>query len=115
AILSSTNFGAELLYRTHHRVTSTLHHLNGQGILDGLRILSSEDEEAARALIGKREIDLILLCPGTGNDGYFIKNETKKSLYKRLQGGDLPVWIKEVLLPGEAAKKFRLFKVLARP
>ncbi|MEE8352492.1 MAG: hypothetical protein V3R37_09930, partial [Rhodospirillales bacterium] len=42
AILSSTNFGAELLYRTHHRVTSTLHHLNGQGILDGLRILSSE-------------------------------------------------------------------------
>lgn len=115
AILSSANFGAELLYRTHHRVTATLHHLNGQGILDGLRILSSEDEDAARTLIGKREIDLILLCPDTSNDGYFIKNETNKSLYKRLQGGDLPVWIKEVLLPGEAAKSFRLFEVLARP
>ncbi|MDA0306188.1 MAG: hypothetical protein O3B76_07860 [Proteobacteria bacterium] len=115
AILSSANFGAELLYRTPHRVTATLHHLNGQGILDGSRILSGEDEDAARTLIGKRQIDLILLCPGTGNDGYFIKTETKKSLYKRLQGGDVPAWVKEVLLPDEAAKNFRLFEVLARP
>ena len=111
AILSSANFGAELLYRTRHRVTATLHHPNEDGILDGFRILSGEDEASVRGLIQERQIDLILLCPDSGDDGYFVKPGKEKRFYARLERGDLPGWIREVSLPTEAAKSFRLFEV----
>jgi len=61
-ILTSANDGAELLYRTRHRVIGTLHHPNAQAILDSVRILGGpvDGEGGAKtlALIQKREIDL---------------------------------------------------------
>ncbi|MFQ5764445.1 MAG: hypothetical protein ACE5GT_05910 [Rhodospirillales bacterium] len=111
AILASANFGAELLYRTRHRVTATIHHSNAAGILDSVRILGGADEAAVLKLIRKREIDLIVICSGSGDDGYFVEGGGEAILYKRLERGDLPAWLAERALPEGLAGRFRLFEV----
>ena len=111
AILASANAGAELLYRTRHRVTSTLHHRNAPGILDGVRILGGTDAAAIRELIGKRQVELIVLCRFGADDVYFWKGRGDDVFYRRLERGDLPAWLAEVALPADLKPWFRLFRV----
>ena len=111
-IVASANFGPELLYRTPHRVVATVHHRNGAGLLDGYRILGGADEAAVLRLIRARGVDLILLCPGSGDDGYFPKGDG--ALYRRLEAGDVPGWLGEVALPAGLGRDFRLFRVADR-
>ncbi|MBI2585850.1 MAG: hypothetical protein HYW28_08260 [Rhodospirillales bacterium] len=113
-ILASANFGAEILYRTRHRVTAIIHHRNAAGILDGVRILGGSDAITVRELIGKRRIDLILLCRGGADDAYFQMNKGDAVFYRRLKRGDLPQWLREVTLPADLKGRFQLFEVLPR-
>lgn len=110
-IVASANFGPELLYRTPHRVVATVNHRNGAGILDGYRILGGGDEAAVVALIRARYIGLIVLCPGSDDDAYFLKGGDGNSLYRRLQTEDIPAWLGEVALPRGLGRAFRLFRV----
>lgn len=110
-ILASANFGAELLYRTRHRVTATLHHTNADGIYDSIRILGGADEAEVLNLIRKRQVDLILICPKTNHDAYFLKDGGEDILYRRLERGDLPGWIRETALPAGLKGRFRMFEV----
>ncbi len=114
-ILSSANFGAELMYRTGHKVVATLHHRNGAGILDSRRILGGTDETEILRLLRERGIDLILLCPGSGADSYFLESEDRRVLYRRLEEGDTPAWLREVELPQGLKGRLRLFEVAAPP
>lgn len=112
-ILASANFGAEILYRTRHRVTATIHHRNAAGILDSVRILGGTDAVAIRELIDKRQIDLILICRFGGNDAYFWKGRDDNVFYRRLEKGATPAWLEEVALPAELKRSFRLFRIAA--
>lgn len=109
-IVASANFGAEILYRTRHRVVSTVHHRNYPGFLDGHAILARDDEALVRGLIRKRRVDLIVLCPGSGDDGYFLKGAGEGAFYHRLVEGDVPDWMGEVTLPEELGG-FRMFQI----
>lgn len=109
-IVASANFGPELLYRTPHRVVATVNHRNGAGMLDGYRILGGDDEAAVLRLIRGRDIGLILLCPGSDDDGYFPKGDG--ALYRRLEAGEPPGWLGEVVLPAALGRHFRLFRVV---
>ncbi|NQV83707.1 MAG: hypothetical protein HQ494_07795 [Rhodospirillales bacterium] len=108
-IVASANFGAEILYRTPHRVVATVHHRNTAGVYDGYRIFSAKDEAQVLGLLRKRRVDLLLLCPESSHDGYFLTGEG--TFYQRLENGDLPVWLSKIPLPEKAAKAFRLFEV----
>ncbi len=114
-ILASVNFGPEILYRTRHRVVSTIHHRNAASVFDGVRILGGEDEAESLSLVRRRGIDLILLCPNSGNDGYFLANKGKRVLYRRLQAGDMPAWVRETALPKDLENAFLLFEVVKAP
>ena len=109
-IVASANYGPELLYRTPHRVVATLQHRNAASILDGLRILGGADEAAVVALIRARGVDLIVLCPDSGDDSYFPRGDG--ALYRRLETGEAPAWLGEVALPAGLGRDFRLFKVV---
>ncbi len=114
-IVASANFGPEILYRTNHNVVATLLHRNAAGMLDSLKILGGRDEGEIRALAGERGVGLILLCPGSGSDGYFVAKEDKEDMrvmYNRLHKGTPPEWIGEVELPDSLSGGFRLFRVL---
>jgi len=110
-IVASANFGAEIIYRTDHQVLATVHHRNVSGILDGFRILNFSDDEAIKSLLRKRQVDLILLCPGTSDDSYFLMGDDAKSLYSRLEDAILPSWITAVKLPTDLEARFDLFEV----
>lgn len=113
-ILASANFGAELLYRTPHRVTATLHHTNADGVYDSIRILGGADDAETRSLVRKREVDLILICRFSGYEMYVWKGGGGDTLFQRLKEGHPPGWLREIGLPGGLAKAFRLFQVSGR-
>ncbi len=111
-ILASVNFGSELLYRTRHRVTATLHHPQAPGILDSVRILGGVDDGEILKLVRQRQIDLILICENSADDGYFLMGGGDRILYKRLERGEFPEWIVEVGLPRDLRQGFRLFEIV---
>lgn len=111
-ILASANFGAELLYRTRHRVVAIIHHRIAAGILDGVRILGGGNDKEIHALVREREVDLILLCRFGSDDAYFWKGKGDGIFYRRLQRGELSSWLREAALPAALKERFRLFEVL---
>lgn len=111
-IVTHLNFGAEILYRTHHEVIATLYHRNWQGILETYDILTAETNEQAQAHIRDRQIDLILLGPGANDSSFFRKPDGTSTLYQRLCKSEMPSWCQEVPLPPNLAG-FRLFETRA--
>ncbi len=111
-ILTSANDGAEILYRTRHRVIGTLHHPNAEAILDSIRIFGGVDEAKTLALIRKRQIDLVLICRNAGG-GAYRRAYGKNGLFQRLKDGEAPGWLAEVALPQALGRAFRLYKVAA--
>ncbi len=110
-IVASANFGPEIVYRTDHKVLATVHHRNAAGILDGYRIMSGTGEMEVKNLMSTRRVDLLLLCPESSNDTYFLTDDDERSLYRRLQNNQLPSWLRSVDLPDGLSTKFRLFEV----
>jgi hypothetical protein len=109
-ILSSANDGAELLYRTPHRVMGTLHHPNARGILDSIRIFAGAGDDETLALVRQRRVDLVLVCRRWGGGAYKAAGGGR-SLHQRLKEGDAPNWLTEVVLPQALGRAFRLYKV----
>ncbi len=113
AILASPNFGLEILYRTGHKILGTLHHRNAAGILDTVKIFGGNDDAEVLRLVRRRRIELILICLNSGSDGYIRGRADERILYRRLEKGSPPAWLKEVILPRDLGQIFRLFEVLA--
>jgi len=110
-ITASANFGAELIYRTDHQALATVHHRNVSGILDGYGILNSSDEHKIKNLIRRRQVDLMVLCPKSGDDSYFLMGDDPNSLYRRLAEKSPPSWARAITLPGDLKDKFGLFEI----
>ncbi len=120
-ILAHLDFGPELLYRTNHRVLGTPYHRNADGILTGRRILRTPVDEETRRLVRERGIDLILHCPDApgpappsadGSAGATDRvDPIDPPLYRRLETGDIPVWLSPVPLPEGEDGDFLLFTV----
>lgn len=108
-IVASANFGPELVYRTHHHAVASVHHRNIAGILDGHRVLADANMDRSAAVMEARGVDLIVLCPGSRHDGYFVNGAPGDTLYTRLERGALPPGLREVTLP-ETAMNLRLFQ-----
>ncbi len=110
-IAASANFGGEIMYRTRHRVVATVHHRNGAGILDGYRLFRATDD-AARAIVDERRIDILLMCPGSNDDAYLTKDAQSGGLYERLRSGTPPSWLRSIALPDDLAGTVKLFEVV---
>jgi hypothetical protein len=110
-ILADVSWGGEILYRTPHEVVGTPLHRNTRGILDTHRAFNAATDDEALQVIRERRINLIIVCPGSGEvrRSYRSKDQTS-SFYERLCEGKVPSWCREVPLPPELAA-FRLFEV----
>ena len=109
-ILAAVHSGPEILYRTPHAVLATPMFRN-PGIMDAYHILAASDDAAARSILAKRRIDLILLCPSSGERLFFDSDQGQDTFYNRLVGGHVPAWAQPVTLPDALAKRFYLFAV----
>lgn len=110
-ILTYVNFGPELLYRTTHRVLSTPYHRNMSSIVDTNNIMQAKTEEEAQGILKSREVDLILLCPNSGERRYYSLPTEEAKFYDNLLAGKLPKWINELSLPPDVSDHFRLFAI----
>jgi hypothetical protein len=113
-IAAAIDDGPELMYRTPHAVVVTPIH-NNSSILDTFRLMTAGDDAVPKAIIDRRHVDLILLCPGGSERGFFYSDKGEDTFYNRLVDGRLPSWIRPVPLPDDVAKHFRLFAVLPGP
>jgi hypothetical protein len=109
-IVAEIHSGSEIMYRTPHAVLSTPMILN-PGVLAAYRIMTAADDAAAKTIIDARDVDLILLCPQSGERHVFKSDKNEDTFYNRLIDGRLPKWIEPVSIPGEPAKHFHLFAV----
>ena len=116
-ILTHIDFGAEILYRTQHKIIGTptatgTSHRNGQGILDTYDIMTADTNEKALELIRKRKIDLILLCPKSSESVFYSKPGHESTFYKRLLDDMIPNWLRKVELPSDLSSSFLLFETI---
>jgi len=111
-ILAFVNFGPELLYRTPHRVLSTPYHRNMSSVIDTNAIMQAETVNEAQSLLKSREVDLILLCPKSGERRYYSYTTGEAKFYDNLMAGQLPKWISPLSLPQGVSEHFRLFAIV---
>jgi hypothetical protein len=110
-ILTDTNFGPEMLYRTRHEMIGSPYHRNWRGILDTYGIMEAGTDDAAHELINNRGIELILLCFNSPEFGGYSKPAGETKFYQRLFRNECPNWLKAVELPTELSASFKLFEV----
>jgi len=110
-ILTDTNFGPEILYRTRHETIGSPYHRNWRGILDTYDIMRAVNDDAAHELIEQRGIELILLCFNSPEFGDSSKAAGETEFYKRLFRNECPNWLKAVELSPELSASFKLFEV----
>jgi hypothetical protein len=111
-LLGFADYGSELLYRTHHRVLSIPNHRPQPGFGATYRILTSTDEQFARAELARFGVDWILLCPSRTERWLFaVPAAAGTTLYQRLADGAAPAWLRPVPLEGDLAAAARLFEV----
>jgi hypothetical protein len=100
-ILTDTNLGPEIFYRTRHETIGSPYHRNWGGILDTYDIMTAGTDDAAHKLINNRGIELILLCLNSPEFGDYSKPAGKTEFYQRLFCNECPNWLKAVELPTE--------------
>ena len=76
------------------------------------QLAAAKDDAVVLAILAKRKVDLIAICPEGGNQGLSPQSRQEGGFYRRLATGSLPPWIRAAALPAEAAA-FRLFEVLS--
>ena len=127
--------GSEMMWRTPYDVVATPHG-NEPALLDMHRIFDARADSDARAVLDRRGIDLVLICPANVEArawhdmpadrtvlGQLERGEVpsyhiaagdpapdRTTFHTRLKEGLLPPWIAPVELPAELAP-FQLFRV----
>jgi hypothetical protein len=106
-ILTNTDFGPEIIYRTRHETIGSPYHRNFRGILDTYDIMTADTDDIAHKLINNRDIRLILLSKEAPEFGGY----SKTGFYQRLVNKQCPNWLKPIDLPKELSTSFKLFEV----
>jgi hypothetical protein len=109
-VATGANIGGEIMYRTPHGVVASLYLRGYEGLRDVNRLLAATEEAAARAIVDRRKIELIAICPAFGIEWMGAKDTGPGTFYDRLITGPPPPWIREIALP-EKASAYRLFEV----
>jgi hypothetical protein len=111
-LLAYADYGSELLYRTPHRVLAIPNHRPQPGFAATYRILTTTDENVARAELERFGVDWILLCPSATERSLFaVPGATRTTFYQRLADGRPPRWLRPLPLEDDIAEAARLFEV----
>ena len=104
-LLASLSHGAELLYRTRHRIVAGLYHHNIPGMLDSNTLWQTPDSASALAIIDRRQIDYVLIC------GKTAVRQAPGSLGWRVAHGTPPAWLNPVPVPLDSASGWQLYRL----
>lgn len=96
-----------LAYLTPYRFVGGPYHRGNADVADMLAFMTATDDDISRAIAGRRQVSLVLICLGQVPQA--IGAAPADSLYHRLARDEVPDWL--VRLPTTAAidRQFRLF------
>lgn len=112
-IMNTLNEGAELLFRTPHKVLAAPYHTNVSGNLDSAAFFRTEDPNEAEHIARRRGVELVVLCK-TVSSMYVPTDDDNKvdldekgdvmpfadeSFAQQLTTGKIPNWLKPVIFP----------------
>jgi hypothetical protein len=97
-IAAPLDIGPSIIVLTDHRIIASGHHRNDKAMRDTIRIFLSEPT-AARALMARRSIDYVVVCPGLPETDLY-RMENARGLWAELDAGRTPLWLEPVRLPG---------------
>ena len=107
-ILINSYAAPDILYWTPHSVIGSMLVRNETGFRDTLAAFDAASDETARAIVSRRLVDAVVVCPaidgGSGNDG-------KSTFARRLSAGMAPSWLRQANLSPEADGTFRIYQV----
>ncbi len=114
--MAPADFGPEILYRARRSVFSIPNHRLQTGYTDTYRAMSAASDEAARAILERREVDLVLLCRSSSMDSFYrrgaqVSSPEETIFRERLLRGQVPTWLKPVPLPDNLGDGFLLLEV----
>ncbi|MFC4293786.1 hypothetical protein ACFO0A_01800 [Novosphingobium tardum] len=95
-ILAPLDVGPRLLYATHHSVLATAHHRAAPAMRDVIDAFRG-DERQARAIMARRGLTLIALCPDIAESRLYA-GSAPHGMMARLIGGAAPAWLERVRL-----------------
>jgi len=110
-LILSDFVATEILFRTGHHVLSTNRHRSALQVHVLFKIFYAPTDEAARRIIEKRKIDLIMVCPSAPKFGAYWGKATNESFYGRVITGKVPDWLRRVDIPKEKSGRFELYEV----
>lgn len=110
-ILTFLDFGPELLYRTNYNVIATPYHRNDQGIMFNYLVMAAESNEQAYKMLKERSVDLLILCPESGEKEYYKKTPAMNTFYEQLVSGKKPAFLEEIDLSLELNKIFKVYRI----
>lgn len=105
------DYGPEFLYRTAHSVVGAPYHRNGNGIWDSYRLLAATDDAESQAIVKRRDIGIIVICPSVAERHFYLDDEQPDRLYNRLLADNPPDWLTPVPTDPDATSGFRIYTV----
>ena len=106
-VLTFNDLGPRLVTLTHHDAISGPYHRNHQAILDVMRAFRG-DAANARAIIDRRGINYVLICPRM-SESTIYSSEAPKGFYAELARGRVPAWLEPIALPADSP--YRMWRV----
>lgn len=107
-VLTHVDLGPRLITVTHHDAVAGPYHRNQRAILDVMKGFRGTPE-AAQAMIARRGIDFVLICPGLSETTVY-RAESPKGFYAQLAKGKVPAWLAPVALPKD--NPYRMWRVV---
>ncbi len=106
-VLTFNDLGPRLVTLTHHDAISGPYHRNHQAILDVMHAFRG-DEASAHAIIERRGIDYVLICPNM-SESTIYRAAAPNGFYAQLSRGRVPRWLEPISLP--ANSPYRMWRV----
>ena len=107
-VLTFLDLGPRLITVTHHDAVAGPYHRNNQAILDLMQVWRGSADNA-RALVARRGIDYVLICPGL-SESTMYSSQAKKGFYMQLAGGKVPAWLQPIQLQKDSP--YRMWRVV---
>jgi hypothetical protein len=113
-VLTFIDLGPRLITVTHHDAIAGPYHRNDEDIVD-IATTFRGTEAHARAVIERRHVDYVLICPGLSESTIYA-SAAPQGFYMRLRNGQVPAWLVPIALPeGSPYKMWRVARAVPAP
>jgi len=107
-VLTFVDLGPRLITVTHHDAVAGPYHRNDEDIAD-VSLTFRGSAEHAKAVIDRRGIDYVLICPGLSESTIYA-SQAKDGFYMQLVRGRVPTWLTPIGLPRKSP--YRMWRVI---